>query len=514
MIRSCCTPILLFLLLPVTLLCPAARATATDNSPPHRVAVIGSGVAGSSAALFLRRAFDGAGVPVEVDVYEAEEKAGGRAKSVRVGGETFNAGAGIFLRANRYVASLADEAGINATVPTHSGFNRLGVWDPDTSSFLFQESEYAAVTGVRALLRYGPLVFWSLRDRVREAVERWERVYGLQARGAAYETPEALLRELGLLRHASQTVAAALRGSRAEGSRLLDEVAYGMAGVNYNGQDLSRMNAFVGMIALAPLLAESDALHVREGNELLCEGALRLSGARLLAGRRVTEVRQREADGRWTVAAEGGGEEGGGAAPYDDVILAAPLVNAGVRVVAADGSEVSTAPRNKFHPVVNTYVRGLVNPGFWKRRTHADMPSQVVVARGSEGGVGTPVNFFSVQRKLGERDFVYKTFSTEPLPKLFMRFCYRRKTEVVEHVWDAAYPVYDGPAKFTPFVLHPGGVYHAGALESAASAMEVAAVSARNVVNLLARARGVGARPGPGAGEDSVEGGDARSGEL
>jgi hypothetical protein len=45
---------------------------------------------------------------------------------------------------------------------------------------------------------------------------------------------------------------------------------------------------------------------------------------------------------------------------------------------------------------------------------------------------------------------------------------------------------FDPPEDFAPFTLDPGGLYYVSALESAASALEVAAVAGRNVALLAA----------------------------
>jgi hypothetical protein len=75
-----------------------------------KVAIIGSGVAGSSAAFFLHKEDPS----LEVHVFEKHEYVGGRVKDVFLSGDRFEAGASIIHRANKHMMSFAQ---VNAPVP-------------------------------------------------------------------------------------------------------------------------------------------------------------------------------------------------------------------------------------------------------------------------------------------------------------------------------------------------------------------------------------------------------------
>ena len=57
---------------------PLSAPQAASPSPP-RVAIIGAGAAGSSAAFWISKAKERYGVDVDVDIYEANDYIGGRA---------------------------------------------------------------------------------------------------------------------------------------------------------------------------------------------------------------------------------------------------------------------------------------------------------------------------------------------------------------------------------------------------------------------------------------------------
>ena len=56
----------------------APGSTSSNAHVPPRVAIIGAGAAGSSAAFFIAKANDRFGLDVEVDVYEQNDYVGGR----------------------------------------------------------------------------------------------------------------------------------------------------------------------------------------------------------------------------------------------------------------------------------------------------------------------------------------------------------------------------------------------------------------------------------------------------
>lgn len=58
------------------------------------------------------------------------------------------------------------------------------------------------------------------------------------------------------------------------------------------------------------------------------------------------------------------------------------------------------------------------------------------------------------------------------------------RKETIRINW-AAYPHYDAPEVFAPFILDGRHLYYINAFESAASTMETSAVAAENIVRLI-----------------------------
>jgi oxygen-dependent protoporphyrinogen oxidase len=84
---------------------------------PPRVAVIGAGITGLTAAYRLRNADP----PADVAVLEASDRTGGELRTIEVGGMTLDAGADSFPGRKRWAADLCRELGIATTRPAASG---------------------------------------------------------------------------------------------------------------------------------------------------------------------------------------------------------------------------------------------------------------------------------------------------------------------------------------------------------------------------------------------------------
>lgn len=94
------------------LLFPAKRRRRVPPSPPTdfpraRVAIIGAGVGGCSAAYYLRQLV---GDSVEIHVY-SNGKIGGRTRVIEFGGHLYEAGASIIHTSNKHLVDFREEFG-------------------------------------------------------------------------------------------------------------------------------------------------------------------------------------------------------------------------------------------------------------------------------------------------------------------------------------------------------------------------------------------------------------------
>lgn len=96
---------------------------------------------------------------------------------------------------------------------------------------------------------------------------------------------------------------------------------------------------------------------------------------------------------------------------------------------------------------------------------------------------------------------LYKTFSPAALSEKQVDALFDDSAVLLSRAWEA-YPHFQPPERFAPFVLD-AGLFYNNALENAASAMEIAAIAARNSA-LLARQFLAGACAGSG-GDSAAE---------
>lgn len=85
---------------------PLSRDDAGDR---FKVAVIGSGIGGSSAAYFIRNLLGSGAI---IDVFEKDNRIGGRMAVVEIENNTFEAGASIIHESNKYMTNFCELGGI------------------------------------------------------------------------------------------------------------------------------------------------------------------------------------------------------------------------------------------------------------------------------------------------------------------------------------------------------------------------------------------------------------------
>ena len=85
-----------------------AEDETTERIP--RVAIIGSGIGGSSAAYFLRQIL---GPSTHIQVFERADKVGGRLATIDIAGDLYESGGSIIHGKNMYMKTFVKELGEN-----------------------------------------------------------------------------------------------------------------------------------------------------------------------------------------------------------------------------------------------------------------------------------------------------------------------------------------------------------------------------------------------------------------
>ncbi|KAK9839631.1 hypothetical protein WJX81_001751 [Elliptochloris bilobata] len=421
------------------------------------------------------------GASVHLDVFEASNTVGGRTQFFHYENQTYELGASILHEQNQYFRDYADKLAKEDGAPTQRAAMRDGgpaaVYDG--RRFVFNESDWTVVNLYNIMRRYGLSYFW-LRSAPRSMLQRYLRLYELEREGRAYETPEALLGAVGLHKATQRSLRAELKARVGVGKgaqRLAAELVAGINHVQYNqGNDI---NAFAGMVSLLPTI-DGRLFRLEKGNARLPAALLGASGANVTRAR-VTEI-ARQRDGTFSLSLRPGGRSAADEAEevvggYAAVVLATPLERSGGLCLKG----VGPAPRERrFQRTVTTFVRGRLDPAYFGV---ARLPAEYIL---TAEGAGTPFSVISRLRTFVDGSRLYKLFSAAPMADAQLAALFRNASRVAEHDWAAAYPVFGAPEGFAPFQLAEGLMY-VSAWENAASAMEMAAVAARNCALLVQR---------------------------
>ena len=96
------------LIIPTFLLCKHCSLCEAEHNFSPKIAVIGAGIGGSTAAHFSRRLF---GPAATIDVFEALPRLGGRLATVEIDGKSYEAGGSVIHPSNQHMDTFVKELG-------------------------------------------------------------------------------------------------------------------------------------------------------------------------------------------------------------------------------------------------------------------------------------------------------------------------------------------------------------------------------------------------------------------
>lgn len=140
-------------------------SSSSDQPPrsPTDVCIIGTGIAGSSVAHFLRQYSSSIS---QIRMFERHPIVGGRMATVTIGGETFEAGASILHPKNYHALNFTHLLNLKVKGPSASDSSfSLGIWDGQ--KFLFKTIDSKSKSSV---VQYFVSLANSLRMFVRYGV--------------------------------------------------------------------------------------------------------------------------------------------------------------------------------------------------------------------------------------------------------------------------------------------------------------------------------------------------------
>lgn len=305
-------------------------------------------------------------------------------------------------------------------------------------------------------------------------------------------------------------------------ANIVDELVTGGMRCNYGGQGCETLHALVGLVSIAGGFA-SRCFAVSGGNYQVPQGLLAsarperlLSGVTARSVRRVPNSREKTWEISVELEAPGEAMKGAGSppskgqlrteGPFDLVVVAHPLERSCLKfedLPAESPVHNDCKCLRGFQRCVTHFVRGVLRVGYFMQDgvPCAEAPvMQVLTVAGSCApfysiGLQIPVDIKTesdAQKILdgalhGELS-TFKVFAPEPLTEVQLDDMFEKREGHVKVLDWYAYPEYRAQQPLAPFVLdaeEDASLLYLNAIEQAASAMEMSAVSARNAANLV-----------------------------
>jgi prenylcysteine oxidase / farnesylcysteine lyase len=448
-----------------------------QSDTPAHVCVVGAGIAGAAAVHHINRA-------TRITVFEASDRAGGRIQTVELAaGVTAEAGASIIASENRLMGSYADLLNLPHAERDSGKLRTMGLWDGAGLRFL--TSGRGWVDAVLMLLRYGRDVL-LMRSYITRLLQVFESLY--TDADVGYPSVQSYLeRAHGLYELTQHSFNETVSSNFSQ--LLAEEYISAVTRVNYN-QDVEQMNGLSGAVALAG--TGKGLWCVAGGNALIVAGLLERSNATVLLNSRVTSITFNEETGKYTLHGIFPDVE----IPHDDcdvVVLALPLELSGIDLSTID-EKASWDVGRQYMLTVTTFVRGLLRASYFGSSRAAMDDVGVILTTAHADAPFSSIG--RVARRSGHNNTVdsfYKIFSRSILEPSTLQSVFEDDFEVLARYDWRAYPSFNPPERFASFQL--GGeshrIFYTGPIESASSAMEMSALSGRNIAALVNQAVGL-----------------------
>lgn len=457
--------------------CPGS---AERRPPPEKIAVIGAGIGGTSAAYYLRQKF---GKDVKIDVFERGE-VGGRLATMNIQGREYEAGGSVIHPLNLHMKRFVKDLGLSA-LPASGGL--MGIYNGE--KLVFQESSWFIINMMKLIWRYG---FQSLRMHmwVEDILDKFMRIYRYQSHDYAFSSVEKLLHSLGgddFLGMLNQTLNETLQKAGFS-ERFLQEIVAPIMRVNY-GQSTG-INGFVGAVSMS--CTDSGLWSVEGGNKLVCSRLLQASKSNLIPGSVMfiedkTRTRNTgDTTKMYEVVYQLGSETH--ADTYDIVLVATPLNQNMSNITFLNFDPPIEEFQQQYQHIVTTFIIGKLNTKLFCSRCSTNFGLSTILTTDTSKLL---VNSFGLVNSVNEQNHiqpsrdgtgVWKMFAQETLSKRQVTKLFDSYLHASKQPW-LAYPRYQPPEKCPSIVLHDR-LYYLNGIECAASAMEMSAIAAHNAALL------------------------------
>ncbi|KAH7910709.1 FAD/NAD(P)-binding domain-containing protein [Hygrophoropsis aurantiaca] len=455
-----------------------------------RIAIIGAGAGGSSAAFWISKAKERFGIDVEIDVYERAGYVGGRSTTVYPYNDTSLApvelGASIFVDANKNLMRASKEFNLSLS-KFEDEDSDTGIWDGEHFVLVMSGGGYVKSwwSTVKVLWRYGYSSPSKTNSLVQDMISRFIGLYTTES--PRWDNVADLAAKFDWTSMANQTTADYFE-SKGVSPRFTRELIEAATRVNY-GQNIDEIHALEGACSMAA----SGASGVSSGNYHIFEHFLEKSGAKVYLNTNVKEIKHQSDTSLWTLQTDAGSKV------YKGVILAAPFHQSGIKLPFELSSLVPPQPYVHLHVTLLSTRSRHPNPEYFGLSTGTDIPKMILTTyEGARIGGFEPefnsLSYHGLTRQatnsidedtsdVPPQEWVVKIFSKAALTDEWLKTVFGHVGWVYRKEWDA-YPKLPPTNEFPPVKLEQG-FYYVNAFEPFISTMETETIASRNVVDLL-----------------------------
>ncbi|KAI9883411.1 MAG: hypothetical protein M1823_004828 [Watsoniomyces obsoletus] len=498
----------------------------TPHGNPKRVAIIGAGSAGASAAYYLQKYAAEANISLSITVFESSSHIGGRSTTVNVYSdptEPVELGASIFVEVNRNLVSAAKQFNLNISSDHVSESSKdtpedLGVWNGEDFVFTMDEASSDWWNLAKLLWKYGtaPIRTQSL---MKSTVASFLKMY--DAPYFPFKDLSQVVHDVGLTKVTALT-----------GEQLLDahqisrsfgtDIIQASTRVNY-GQNLGLIHGLETMVCMAT----DGAMAVKGGNWQIFAEMIHAAKADLRLNTSVQSI-ERGDGGKFSVNAIGTQEnytetdasddKRQFSEHFDQVILAAPLQFTNISITPTLPHVPDPIPYVSLHVTLLASPHRL-SPEYFRLPAGSAVPRVVLTTLGkhenpgsSKEGVGS-AGFWSISMLRtvrnpsirdettgeGRKEYLYKIFSPKPADESFLSAILGLKNSstmedaqdgiskddiswIYRKRWDS-YPYVYPRVTFEDIVLAEN-LYYTSGIESFISTMETSSLMGMNVARL------------------------------
>ncbi|XP_022752252.1 LOW QUALITY PROTEIN: farnesylcysteine lyase-like [Durio zibethinus] len=456
---------------------PLIFCVSTDAPTPPTVCIVCSGIGGSPVAHFLRHCFHptpSQPSPPNISIFERRSIVGGRMATIKVGGDTFEAGASILHPKNYHALNYTKLLGLKMKPPSTSEDDdsmSFGIWDGKKfvfktlqvdSKFPMVQKIVSFVNSFYLFFRYG-FSLLKMNSFVESTLDNFLKYYESPEMRPVFETVDEMLKWAGLYDLTTRTLQDELIDTKLS-PLLIEELVTVITRINY-GQSVY-ISGLAGAVSLAG--SGGGLWSIEGGNWQMAAGLINNSDVSLHLNEEIESISYL-------------GEY------YELNSTKGNSYSCGVTVVAPPLDEVNiqftpsiSIPERKLQHTHATFVRGLLNPAYFGLGAAAEIPKLV----GTVEDPGLPFLSISVLKQHEEKDVTYKVFSREPMVDALLDSILSARQQTIRVNW-GAYPHYNASEVFAPFILDGQHLYYVNAFENAASTMETSAVAAENVARLI-----------------------------